>query len=57
MDNETILYYAYYSSFVDVLMGETEDPKENDVLEKILHDEKKDYTMKRLDKTRAYDAR
>jgi hypothetical protein len=57
MDNETILYYAYYSSIVDVLMGETEDPKENDVLEQILHDEKKDYTMKRLDKTRAYDAR
>jgi hypothetical protein len=36
--DNTILNYAQYSSFADVLMGEAEDPKENDSLAQILND-------------------
>lgn len=52
-DDVTILDYAQYSSFVDVIMGEVEEPQENDALAQMLHEEEKYYDNKKVRKSRA----
>jgi hypothetical protein len=39
--DDTLLNYAQYNSFIDVVMGEDEDTEDNDVLAQILHEEDK----------------
>lgn len=47
-DDDTILRYAQYSSFAYALMDEAKEPKENDTLAQMLHDEVKDCSNEKV---------